>query len=58
LHKTLTLEYFHIGKIINPLNVGTSRSGYQIEPCKFTDMVWIWLIPAGGPVTGRNRGFL
>jgi hypothetical protein len=37
---------------------GWHRSGYQIEPCKFTDMVWIWLIPTDKTVTGRNRGFL
>ena len=29
-------------------------SGYQIELCKFMDMVWIWLVPIDKMVTGHN----
>jgi hypothetical protein len=48
----------HLAFALGRDQYGWRRSGYQIEPCKFTDMVWIWLIPMDKTVTGRNRGFL
>ena len=36
---------------------GWRRSGYQTEPCKFMDMVWIWLIPMDEMVTGCTHSY-